>query len=62
MAPPDGTSHGAGARSFGYRREMSGGAVWPIAARPAAHYCVEPLDRYIARVFRRELAHGLDAI
>ena len=62
MAPPDGTSYGAGASPFVYRREMSAGAVWLIAARPAAHHCVEPLDRYIARVFRREIADGLDAI
>jgi sugar/nucleoside kinase (ribokinase family) len=31
--------------------------IWPIAARPPAHHCFEPFDRYIARALLDESSH-----
>src|SRR5919201_4173352 len=59
MAPPDGTSHGAGASPFVYRREMPAGAIWPIAAGPAAHHCFIASSRSAAilRALLHESSH-----
>src|SRR5215470_17988534 len=39
------------------RAHMGPWADWPIVAPPAAHHCLEPFDRYIARRFLDESSH-----